>query len=90
MKHEQIYQELVELLEKFNVTVSEQNFKATATKTSGGFCIVKNEKFFILDKHLKINRKVDLILDYIRTLPHEDIYVVPVVRALLKEKTPET
>ena len=85
MKQDQIYQELIELLEKFNVSVSEQNFKATHTKTKGGFCIVKNEKFFILDKDLRINRKIDLMLDYIRTLSHEDMYVVPVVRALLKE-----
>ena len=84
MKQEQIYQELVELLEKFQVTVSEQNFKATHTKTKGGFCIVKNDKFFILDKDLKINAKIELLVDYVRTLPHEDMYVVPVVRELLK------
>ena len=85
MKQEQIYQELIELLEKFNVTVLEQNFKATRTKTRGGFCIVKNEKFFILDKDLRISHKIDLMLNYIRTLPHDDIFVVPVVRALLKK-----
>ena len=85
MKQEQIYQELVELLEKFGVTVSEQNFKATRTKTTGGFCIVKNEKFFILDKDIRINRKIDLLVDYIRTLPNEDMYVVPIVRELLKK-----
>lgn len=84
MKQDQIYQELVELLEKFEVTVSEHNFKATRTKTRGGFCIVKNEKVFILNKDIKLNRKIDLLVDYIRTLPHEDLYVVPVVRALLK------
>ena len=83
MKQDQIYQELVELLERFNITVSEQNFKATRTKTKGGFCIVKNEKLFILDKDLKISRKIDLLVDYVRTLPHEDKYVVPVVRDLL-------
>ena len=85
MKQEQIYQELVELLEKFDITVSEQNFKATRTKTRGGFCIVKSEKFFILNKDIKLNRKISMLVDYIRTLPHEDLYVVPVVRALLKE-----
>ena len=84
MKQDQLYRELVELLEKFDVTVSEQNFKATHTKTRGGFCIVKNKKFFILDKDLKINRKIDLLLDYLRTLPHQDMYIVPVVRDLLK------
>lgn len=86
MKQEQIYQELVELLEKFDITVAEHNFKATRTKTRGGFCIVKNRKFFILDKHLKMNRRIDLLLDYIRTLPHEDIYIVPLLRDLIKEK----
>ena len=85
MKQEQIYQELVELLEKFDITVSEQNFKATRTKTRGGFCIVKSDKFFILNKDIKLNRKINMLVDYIRTLPHEDLYVVPVVRALLKE-----
>ena len=89
MKQEQIYQELVELLEKFDVTVSEHNFKATRTKTKGGFCIVKNEKFFILDKNLKINSRIELLVDYIRSLPHEDIYVVPMVRELLKKRTLE-
>jgi uncharacterized protein YlxP (DUF503 family) len=84
MKQDQIYQELVELLEKFDVTVSEQNFKATHTKTKGGFCIVKNEKRFIIDKALKLNRKIDMLIDYIRTLPHEDMYVVPMIRDLLK------
>ena len=84
MKQGQIYQELVELLEKFDVKVSEQNFKATHTKTRGGFCIVKNEKLFILNKDLKINRKIELLVDYIRTLPHEDMYIVPVVREFLK------
>jgi len=84
MKQEQIFQELVELLEKFNVSVSEQNFKATHTKTKGGLCIVKNEKLFILDKALKLSRKIDMLVDYIRTLPHEDMYVVPMIRDLLK------
>ena len=85
MKQEQLYQELIALMEKFDVTVSEQNFKATRTKTKGGFCIVKNEKFFIMDKDLKINRKIDMLVDYIRALPHEDMYIVPVVRDLLKQ-----
>jgi len=84
MKQDQIYQELVELLEKFEVTVSEQNFKVTRTTTKGGFCIVKNEKLFIINKELKLNRKIDMLVDYVRTLPHEDMYVVPVLRELLK------
>ncbi|MCG6910839.1 MAG: hypothetical protein LJE94_12035 [Deltaproteobacteria bacterium] len=84
MKQEQIYQELVALLEKFDITVSEQNFKATNTKTRGGFCKVRNEKRFIIDKDLRLNRKIDLIVDFAMTLPLDDIYVVPVVRSLLK------
>jgi len=84
MKPEQIYQELIELLEKFEISVSEQNFKATRTKSKGGFCIVKNQKLFILNKTLNLHRKNELLIDHIRSLPHEDVYVVPAVRELLK------
>ena len=85
MKPEQIYQELIELLEKFDVAVEEQNFKATRTKSRGGFCKVKNKKLFIIDKALNLRVKIALIRSYLKTLPHEDIYVVPAVRELLKD-----
>ena len=64
MKPEQIYHELIALAEKFDITVSEQNFKSTRIKAKSGFCIVKGQKRFIMDKHLKIHAKIDALAAY--------------------------
>jgi len=83
MKPEQIYHELIALAEKFDITVSEQNFKSTRIKTKSGFCIVKGQKRFIMDKHLKIHSKIDALAAYLNQLPHEDVFIVPAIREVL-------
>ena len=84
MKPEQIYQELKELAEKLNVTVSEQNLKKTGIKAKSGFCVVKGRQRFIMDKNKTIPEKNELLADCLAKMPHEEIYVVPAVRKLLK------
>jgi len=83
MKPEQIYHELIALAEKFDITVSEQNFKSTRIKAKSGFCIVKGQKRFIMDKHLKIHAKIDALAAYLNQLPHEDVFIVPAIREVL-------
>jgi len=83
MKPDQIYHELIELAEKFDIAVSEQNLQKSIVKASSGFCIVKEQKRFIIDKHLSINKKIDLLASYLSTLPHEDIYIIPALREVL-------
>jgi hypothetical protein len=85
MKPEQIYHELKELAEKFEITVSEQNFRKSGIKTKSGFCIVGAHKRFIIDKHLRIYKKIDALGEYLSKLPHEDIYIVPAVREVLSK-----
>jgi hypothetical protein len=84
MKPEQIYQELKELAEKLNITVIEQSFKQSGIKVKSGFCIVKSQQRFIMDKNKTIHEKNKLLAACLAKMPHEDIYVVPAVRALLK------
>ncbi len=84
MKPEQIYQELKELAEKLNITVSEQSLRQTGVKAKSGFCIVQGRQRFIMDKNKSINEKNELLADCLAQMPHEDIYVVPAVRKLLK------
>ncbi len=83
MKPEHIYHELVGLAEKFDIIVSEQNFRTTRIKAKSGFCIVKGEKQFIMDKHLKIHAKIDALAACLRQLPHEDVYIIPALREVL-------
>jgi hypothetical protein len=84
MKPDQIYHELTELAEKFGIAVSEQNFKTTSVKAKSGFCIVKGEKRFIVDKHLKVSAKINVLASFINQLPHEDIYIIPALREVLE------
>lgn len=83
MKPDQIYQQLIELAEKYEITVSEQNFKKTNVKASSGFCIVKGQKRFIIDKQLKIHGKIDVLAAFLAKLPHEDIFMMPALRDTL-------
>jgi len=84
MKPEQIYQELKELAEKLNITVTEQNLRQTGIKAKSGLCIVKNRQRFIMDKNKTISEKNELLADCLAKMPHEEIYVIPAVRKLLK------
>ncbi len=83
MKPDQTYQELIELAEKFEITVSEQNLQKSIVKATSGFCIVKEQKRFIIDKHLTIHKKIDVLASYLSTLPHESIYIIPALREVL-------
>jgi len=85
MKPEQLYQSLKELAEKFEITVSEENFRKDGIRVRSGFCKLKGKKRYILDKHAKVYEKIDQLASFLSTLPHEDLYVVPAVRDLLHE-----
>ena len=84
MKIEQLYQELKDLAEKLDVIVSEQNFRNAGVRVQSGLCKVKNKKYCIIDKHLRLNRKVDALAECLSLLPHESVFVRPAVRERLE------
>jgi hypothetical protein len=84
MKTEQLYQELKDLAEKLDVTVSEQNFRHAGIRVQSGLCKVKNKTHCIIDKHLRLNRKVDALAECLSSLPHESVFVRPAVREFLE------
>ena len=83
MKPEQVYQELIDLAEKLEITVSEQNLRKMGVKAKSGLCKVKGKYRFIMDKHKSIRKKIDLLSSHLAHMPHENIYIVPAVRELL-------
>jgi len=85
MKTEQIYQELKDVSEKLGVTVFEKNFKDAGIKVKSGFCRVKEENRFIIDKNKNIHKKVKILAAFVSTLRHEDIYVMPAVREVIEK-----
>lgn len=85
MKPENIYQELKNISEKLGIPVFEKNFKDTGIKVKSGFCRIKEEDRFIIDKNKHINKKVRILASFISTLDHEDIYVIPAVREIIEK-----
>jgi len=86
MKPEQIYQELIDLAERLEITVSEQNLRKTGVKAKSGLCKVKGKYIFIMDKHKSIHKKIDLLSKQLEEIPHDNIYIKPAVREMLEKK----
>ena len=85
MKPDQLYQELKDLAERMQVTVSEQNLKTAGIKVRSGLCIVKGRKMFIIDKHKSIQKKIKILAGQLALTPHEDLYIIPAVREVLEK-----
>ena len=89
MKPEQLYQELKHLAEKLGLCVSEQNFRTTGIHVRSGICKIKNEHHFIIDKHLSLSKKTEVLAECLSQLPHESIYTLPAVRDFLDRFKPK-
>jgi hypothetical protein len=85
MKPDQFYQELKDLAERMQITVSEQNLKVTGIKVRSGLCTVKGQKLFIMDKHKSVHKKIKILASQLALIPHEEIYIIPAVRELLEK-----
>ena len=83
MKPEALYQELVDLADKLQISVSEQNLRNTGIKVKSGLCKVKGQSVFIMDKHKPLHKKAKILAKCLSQLDHEDIFVVPAVREVL-------
>jgi len=86
MKPEQIYQELKDLAEKLEISVSEQNFRTTGIAVQSGLCKVKGKNVFIMDKHKSIHKKIKILAAHLAEIPHENVFMVPAVRDLLEKQ----
>jgi len=85
MKPDQLYQELKDLAERMQVTVSEQNLKVSGIKVRSGLCTVKGQKLFVMDKHKSVHKKIKILVAQLALIPHEDLYIIPAVRELLEK-----
>ena len=90
MKPENIYQELKDLAEKLEITVSEQNLRTAGIKVKSGLCKVKGKNLFIMDKHKSIHKKIDTLASQLAKFPHEDLYIMPAIREILEKKGIQT
>lgn len=85
MKQEQIYQELVGIAEKLGIKVAEKSFRNLGITVRSGFCRVKKENKFIMDKHKSLQHKIAMLATELNAYDLESIYIMPAVREILKD-----
>jgi hypothetical protein len=88
LKPDKLYQELKDLAEKLGIVVSEQNFRNTGIHVNSGYCKVKDTDHCIINKHLKLEQKVEILGECLSLFPHESVFTVPAVRKFLESFKP--
>ena len=73
----------MDLAERMQITVSEQNLKVSGIKVRSGLCTVKGQKLFVMDKHKSLHKKIKILATQLALIPHEEIYIIPAIRELL-------
>lgn len=86
MRSEDIYQQLLDLAEKLDVTVSEQNLKLSGFPVRSGLCKIKGRHHIIIDKHKTHEEQSDVLIECLRQFSIDNIYLVPALRDLLTLK----
>lgn len=81
-KKELLIQDLIEVLAKigFSVRVEKGVFK-------GGFCLLREQKIFLLNKNLDQDKKINILVKNIAESGTEDIYLKPNIRELVDKET---
>lgn len=77
-KKESLIQDLVGVFNKlgFEVRIEKGTFK-------GGFCLLREQKIFLLNKNLEQDKKVNLLIKNIANIGVEGIYLKPSIRELV-------
>jgi hypothetical protein len=95
VKPEQLYQQLKDLAEKISIRVTEHNFRiTTGIHVKSGFCKVKDQDCCIIDKHLKLSKKMEALAECIHeqlqtsNLSIDTMYLVPAVREYMERFLP--
>lgn len=86
MKADALYQHLKELTEKLGITVLEQSFKNAGFPVKSGFCVVKEQKLFIIDKNIGLFAKNKVLVEFLKGQPIDQVYVPPAVREVIEGK----
>lgn len=85
MKPEQIYQDLKDIAEKLDVTVSEQSFRSSGIPVKSGFCVIKGKMHCIIDKNITLHKKTKVLAQALSGLPHENLYIMPAIRDFIQK-----
>jgi len=81
-KKELMINELMEVLDKlgYSVRIEKGIFK-------GGFCLLREQKLFLLNKNLEQDRKINILVKSIAEIGAEGIFLKPNIRELVERES---
>ena len=85
MNADRLYQELKELSERLGIEVSEQNFRATGVKARSGYCVLRGTPMFLIDKSKRLQRRIQILSEFLSGRITENVFMVPAVREHLNK-----
>jgi 3'-phosphoadenosine 5'-phosphosulfate sulfotransferase (PAPS reductase)/FAD synthetase len=89
MKESEILQHLEEIAEKLSIKVQQVNLRKDYYNLKSGLCKVRGEPRIIVDKHLHLSEKIDVLIDALAEFDIEDLYINPYVRKLFEKRSTE-
>ncbi len=78
MTQAQILQELEGIAERLSITV-----RYEVGNMEGGLCRINDQLSVIINKNLSLRGKIDIFLQALKTLPLNDVYILPQIRKLI-------
>jgi hypothetical protein len=85
MKPERLYQELKDLADQLGVAVFEHSFRSSGVPVKSGSCRIRGKIHCVIDKNVPLRRKTWILARCLSDLPHQHLYVVPVVREIMSK-----
>ena len=86
MKESAILQHLEEIAEKLGVKVDYVNLRRDYYNLKSGLYKVKGEHRIIIDKHLHLSEKIDVLMDALSEFDLDGLYIQPYVRRLFEKR----
>ena len=85
MNNQEIYNGLINIAERIGIEVKEKNLKTVGISVKSGLCKIKDKYVFIMDKHKKLQEKIDILSSYMADEDLENIYIIPAIRRLFEK-----
>ena len=86
MKESLLLEELEQVAARHNIRISSANLKKYAYYIQSGMCRVRGEYRIIIDKHLHLSEKIDVLIDALQAFEIETATLNPVLQKLFKRK----
>lgn len=83
-KKDSLIEELIKVMETLglDVRIEKGTFR-------GGYCLLREQKLFLMNKNLEQDKKISLLARNIAKLGTEGIYLRPNIRELIEKEDPE-